>query len=95
MCECSSAKECIYNSKVGELELLLVRHKVLPNQLSSYHGHIMVNIEVVDFDDEKEYRKGVRMLKDIYKKLSTRPEYNDFHNHLIYHEDVEEIEIVG
>ncbi|CEQ01606.1 Uncharacterised protein [[Clostridium] sordellii] len=95
MCECLDTTECIYDSKVGELELLLVEHRVLPNQLASYHGHIMVNIEVVNFDDENEYRKGVRMLKDIYHKLSTRPEYDDFHNRLIYHDDVDEIEIIG
>lgn len=95
MCECLNASECIYDTKIGELELFLVRNKVLPNELSSYHGHIMVNIEIVDFDNDDEYRMGVRKLKELYNKLNTRPEYDKFHNRLIYHDDVDEIEIIG
>ncbi|GAA0102449.1 hypothetical protein UT300012_31640 [Paraclostridium bifermentans] len=90
---CNYSKEnLIYNKKIGELELHLVAEKILPTQLSSYHGHIMVNIEAVDFDIDEEYQQGIQLLKETYKKLSRD---SRFENRMIYHDDVDEIELLG
>lgn len=82
----------VYNKNVGRLEFKLLVEKTLPNELSSYHGHIGVNVEYVDFDDEEEYENGLRILRDMYEKLK-----NDlrFKNRIVYHSDVDEIEILG
>lgn len=91
MCNYSKEKQ-IYDQKIGDLELCLVAEKILPIELSSYHGHITVNIEAVDFDIEEEYQQGIQLLRQTYDRLNLD---DRFKGNMIYHDDVDEIEILG
>lgn len=91
----SVKKDMIYNEEVGKLEIYLVSNKILPENLSTYHGNISVNIETVDVDDNQEYEDAIKNLKHIYKTLTTDEVYVKFNCRFLYHEDVDEIEILG